>query len=584
MIRRSGARSIPELLRMVPGLYVARIDSNKWNVSSRGFSSRFARKLLVQIDGRTVYSPLIAGTFWDVQDVLLKDIERIEIIRGPGATLWGENAVNGIINILTKSAKETHGVYVESGGGTEERGFASTRVGSVSDSGVHWRVYSKWFERDRQFHPAGQASDDWRQGRVGFRADWDPSCCDSYTLQGDYYVGSNGIANQQPLIGLGVGNEPVFGGNLVGRWTRVFDDESDMTLQIYYDRTERDTLGFDQNINIFDVDFQHRFPLSDRHKAIWGVGYRRIWDRLPNSNVPAILAMNPTERTVELFSAFIQDEITLVEDSLFFTLGTKIGDNTYTDFEVQPSARLLWQVNEQNAAWASVSRAVRIPSRVEHDGRIVINDIGGVTPITLTGSRNLVAEELIAYEIGYRQQLSDRFSWDLALFYNVDEDLVNFRSTSTPTTLQFFNGTRAESYGVELAGQVDVTETWRVFGWYSFLRLNFKNDPSALASEEVNEGGNPTHQVFLMSSWDLCEDLELDVLARYVDNVTFANLSHYISMDIRLAWRASENMEFTVVGQNLLDSRRQEYRSSLFVFEVPTEVQRGVYAMMSWDY
>jgi iron complex outermembrane receptor protein len=587
MIRRSGARSVPELLRMVPGLHVARIDANKWSISSRGFSSRFARKLLVQIDGRVVYTPLFAGTFWDVQDLLLDDIERIEVIRGPGATIWGANAVNGIINIITKSADDTHGAYVEGGGGTEERGFAGVRVGGVTRNGVHWRVSGKWFERDRQFELHGRAHDDWRQGRLGIRADWAPNCCDAYTVQGDIYTGINGNASDQPPFGLRVADEPVSGGSVLGRWTRTFDEDSDMSLQVYYDRTDRRSFNFDQNVNTFDVDFQHRSRVGLYHNVIWGLGYRCIWDRLPVVAAPAQVATDPVRRTVYLASAFIQDEMTLLEDALYFTLGTKLSQNSYTNFEVQPTARVLWLPDERSSAWGAVSRAVRVPSRLENDGRVVIGELpppGSGIPLTILGSTDLDAEETMAYEIGYRREPVEWFSWDLALFYNVDQRVTNFRPTlPAPVTFQFFNGSRSRGYGLEIAAELDLTPCWRISGWYSYLQVQFAAAPNAVVGSDVIEGGNPTNQVFLMSSWDLGCRWEVDLLARYVDNLPSINVPRYISLDARLAWRPSCRTEITVVGQNLLDSHHTEYATSIFAGEIPTEVQRGVYAMLTWE-
>lgn len=584
MIRRSGARTLPDALRMVPGMYVSQIDSSKWNVSSRGFSSRFARKLLIQIDGRTVYTPLFGGTFWDVQDVLLKDVERIEVIRGPGATIWGENAVNGVVNVITKSSADTHGTYVEAGGGTEQRGFTNARVGGVSENGVNYRLYGKWFERDRQFEPDGNAFDDWRQGRIGFRSDWENDLSDRFTLQGDTYFGSNGTANMQPLIGLEVDDEPVSGANLLGRWTHQFDDDSDSTFQIYYDRNDRNTLGFDQNLNTFDVDWQYRRALNERHKLVTGMGYRRVWDRIENDRVPAILNADPSQRTTEIFSAFIQDEIMLKQDELYLTVGTKIGDNTFTDFEIQPGVRLLWLPDESSSAWASVSRAVRLPSRLERDGQMVISDVGGVIPVVLNGSSSITAEEMIAYEVGYRDQPTEWFTFDLAMFYNVDQGLANFRVDGAPTNLQFFNGGNSDSYGLELAGQVEMNDKWRIFSWYSFIRTIGEVSPQAVVPALDVETGVPRHQVFMMSSWDLRDDLQFDLISRYVDNVSALNIPSYISMDCRVAYRPKEHMEISLVGQNLLDPHHPEYGSSLFVHEVPTEVQRGVYGMVAWEY
>jgi iron complex outermembrane receptor protein len=586
-IRRSGARSVPELLRLVPGLHVARIDSSKWSITSRGFSSRFARKLLVQIDGRIAYSPLFGGTLWDVQNLLLDDIERIEVIRGPGATIWGANAVNGIINVITKNARDTHGVYAEGGGGTEDRGFAGARVGGVTQNGINYRVSGKWFEQDRQFNPDGRARDDWRQGRMGIRADWEPNCCDAFTFQSDVYVGTNDNASNLPPYGLRTSDEPVAGGNVLGRWTRTFDEESDMSLQVYYDRTDRRRFNFDQNINIFDVDFQHRRQLGLYHNVISGAGYRSIWDSLPTTALPPQVSTDPVKRTIQLVSAFIQDEMTLMEDALYLTLGTKLSHNTFTGLEVQPTARVLWLPDERSSAWGAVSRAVRIPSRLENDGRIVFGELppsGSGVPLTILGSSDLKAEETMAYELGYRREPTDWFSWDLALFYNVDQRVINFQPTlPAPTTFVFFNGSRSQGYGAEISAELEVNCNWSISAWYSYLQLQFAAAPTAVVDSDLMAGGDPTNQAFLMSSWDLGCEWECDLLARYVDSIPSLDVPDYISLDARLAWRPTSHTELSLVGQNLLDSHRTEYATSIFGGEIPTEVQRGVYAMLTWE-
>ena len=388
-------------------------------ISSRGFNTTFANKLLVQIDGRTVYTPVFAGTYWDVQDVVLEDIERIEVIRGPGATVWGANAVNGVINIITKSAKETTGVYAKAGGGKEERSFGTARVGGTQGD-MAWRGYFKWFERDRGLAVGGPAHDDWRQNRGGFRADWTPGCEDTVTLQGDAYDGNSGTT----FFGFLPEDSIIQGHNVLARWTRTLDDRSQWSLQTYYDHSDRVSLTLGQHVEIFDVDFQHRFPLGYRNNVIWGLRHRRVKDELLEVP-PVFIRFIPPRDTKNLYSAFIQDEVTLREDLLYLTLGTKLEKNDFTGFEVQPSIRLLWLPSERQAVWASVSRAVRTPALTDANQQVFFSFQGG--PATLGPSPDFMSEELLAYELGYRAQPVERFSWDLALFYNVYEELRSRR-------------------------------------------------------------------------------------------------------------------------------------------------------------
>ncbi len=593
MIRRSGATSIPELLRMAPGVQVARIDANQWAITARGFNSRFANKLLVLIDGRSVYTPLFSGVYWDVQDTLLQDIDRIEVIRGPGATLWGANAVNGVINIITKKAKETQGALITSGGGSEENAMNGLRYGGNVGSNFHYRVYGKHFDRDTGFDPAG-AHDDWRQGRVGFRTDWelDEYACDTLTFQGDYYDGSSGTASHFPTLtppgnSLGAGDIQVSGGNFLTRWTHRFDEESELTLQLYYDRAERRSLFLDQEIDIFDVDLAHHFPLSDRHGLTWGLHFRRVSDDLGSPD-PFVLRFDPPRRQTDLASAFVQDEITLIDETLMLTLGSKFEHNEFTGFEFQPSGRLLWTPDRKHALWASVSRAVRTPARSEDDMRLVFANIAPSPPMFLAifGDRNIESEDLLAYEIGFREQTTDEFSWDLALFFNDYNDLMAFAPgtpvlpppaliiPSVPT-----NRMDGETYGVELAADYAIANWWRVHGSYSFLQMQLHADAGTAADAESAEGESPHNQAFLQSSWDLPGDLEFDLMGRYVDNLPALNVSNYITLDLRLGYRPNESWEFSVVGQNLLEEHHQEFSSQ---DPVHSEVDRGVYAQAIW--
>ncbi len=592
MIRRSGARTIPETLRMVPGLHVAHIDGSKWSISSRGFASRFANKLLVQIDGRTVYTPLFGGVFWDVQDLLLDDVKRIEVIRGPGGTIWGANAVNGVINIITKSAAETHGAYAHAGGGNVLQGFAGARLGNRTEKGVDWRVSGKWYDRDQFHDPQGRADDYSQQGRLSFRTDWTTKSCDQVTFQGDYYNGDNGLSHDRPVFGFALDEEELGGGNVLGRWTRVLSDDSDMSLQLYYDRTDRLLAGFDQDTNTIDIDFQHRFSPWQYHQVIWGLGYRNIWDRLKNTRNPAFVNVSQERRTLERISAFIQDEMTLIEDELYLTIGTKLSNNTYTDFEIQPSARFLWLPREDSVVWGAVSRAVRTPFRVSEDlvalgPALPSPPFPANTPTVVRGNRDMASEEVVAFELGFRRQVSEDFAWDAALFYNIYDELLSTRNVVPGAGfpfVDFFNGGEADTWGVEISALARMTDRWTLRGWYSYLNIDARLSPLSNTTPAETNDATPKNQAYLMSTWNPRCNIDIDLMARYADVIPFHNVPSYITMDLRYAWRPNRNLELAVVGQNLLDTYHPEYRGSRFTSEISTEVPRGVYGMFTLRY
>ncbi len=366
-IRRSGVTSIPEALRMVPGIQVARGSNNQWNISSRGFNERFTNKLLVLIDGRTLYNPLFAGVTWETQDTMLEDIERIEVIRGPGGALWGVNAVNGVINIITKHAQDTQGLLVSGVAGTEE-GIVSIRQGGSHGSDFQYRLFAKYFNRDTSFNAMG-AHDDTRMFRSGFRTDWQPATQDHVMVQGELYTGDSG---QQSTVattptfpfGFTTGNEDLemSGGHVLTRWEHTWDSGSDMALQFFYDRYERTENTIKATIDTFDLDFQHRFGFFGNQELLWGLEYRYWVDDLKNT---AGISVFPDSETFDLLSGFLQDEITLIPDTLIITIGTKLSHNDFTGFEYQPSGRFLWKPIDGHSIWGAVSRAVRVPSGLE---------------------------------------------------------------------------------------------------------------------------------------------------------------------------------------------------------------------------
>ncbi len=583
-IRRSGHRSISEALRLVPGMNVARIDANLSAVSARGFNLRFANKLLVLIDGRTVYDPLFAGTFWDVQDALLEDIDRIEVIRGPGATLWGANAVNGVINVTNKSAKHTQGLYLTGGGGNKERGLAGVRYGGTLGEDSYYRVWGKYFLRDHFEDPSGNSRpDDWDLFHGGFRVDLGDTQNTKLTLQSEAYnthrIGEGvkipipGHLTFNNVVGDGRAN----GGHVLARMTHEADSGAGWSLQGYYDRTNRVAGGeFEARRDTFDLDFRHHFLVGQHHDIIWGLGYRHTRDRTQASSS---LIFIPADRSADTFSGFIQDTITLIPDELFVMVGSKFEDNDYTDFEFQPSGRLAWTPSDRQTIWASVSRPVRVPNRSTSDLLLIsayadTGLLGGgppsgvFVPLAITGDPGVDSEELTAYELGYRVKFTDNLSFDAAGFYNDYRKLVG---TPASGVGQLSNRGSAQTYGLELSTTWHAASNWKIVANYSALNVHIKGD---LGLGTV--GDQPHHTASVASYLDLHEDLEFNTALYWVDSVPSQGAAAYWRLDMGFTWRPTERLELAVWGQNLLDSSHREV-NDLFFQSSPTEVERGVY-------
>ncbi|MGZ8898909.1 MAG: TonB-dependent receptor plug domain-containing protein [Limisphaerales bacterium] len=569
-IRRSGATSLPEALRLAPNLQVAQVNSADWAISGRGFTATTANKLLVLLDGRTVYTPLFSGVFWDVQNVMLEDVERIEVITGPGATLWGANAVNGVINVISKSAKDTQGALVSAGGGTFLNGFANLRYGDKLGEDLYFRVYGMGFDRDSTLFPNGDdGRNGWQLGQTGFRADWLPEHGEVITVQGNFYGGELSEPTAE--------NSTVDGQNLLTRWTHPIAEGSDFTLQLYWDRTWRRIPGtFSEELNTYDVDLQYRVPIGDRNKFMAGLGYRLMADDVGNT---AALAFLPEKRNLQLFSAFLQDEIALIEDELFLTLGSKFEHNDFTGFEWQPSARIAWHAATNQTLWAAVSRAVRSPSRIDTDFFVP-----GTAPYTIQGGGDrFESETLIAYEIGFRTQITRTVGASISTFFN---DYDKIRSVEpiigSPGQNIILNGLEAETYGVELGLFWQPTDWWRLRGGYTFLEKNVLLRESMDINQGRGEGNDPHHQFLLHSMLNLPANLQFDSVLRYVDNLNQLGptVPAYFALDLRLAWRPSENWEIALVGQNLLDEQHPEFGNPATRQEIP----RSVFGKVTWTY
>ena len=595
-LRRWGVTTIPDALRRVPGLQVARIDANKWAITSRGFNSRFANKLLVLIDGRTVYTPLFAGVYWDMQEVMLEDVDRIEVIRGPGGTLWGANAVNGVINIITRPAGKTQGNLVAGTLGNEINGIGAARHGGTLKNDASYRVYAKYSDYDNGY-AKGSSHDGWHIGQTGFRTDWERSARDSFTLQGDYYKGE---AGEQVSIATGPAGPPpttivtrdndtdLEGGNLLFRWSHATGDESEIILQTYFDYLNRNEVVLNEERSTVDLDLQHQFRLLDRHDILWGIGYRHTDDDSHNN---ATFSLDPDDRDVDLFSAFIQDSIGLTE-ALSLTIGSKFEHNDFTGFEYQPSARIAWTMADSQTLWGAVSRAVRTPSRGEHDVTLRLTPDPATDPgipIYAVGDDDFDSEEMLAWELGYRLNFHNIWSVDIATFYNKYDNLRTLDIASAGpggVLLPFDNRLEGDTFGIEIASQWQVQEGWRINASYTWLKMSLDLDSlSSDTQSESAEDASPNHQASLWSAWNISDNWELDTTLRYVGDVEVSgtDIDDYVEFDVRIGWKPSPGFELSLAGQNLLDSHHREFLPD-FLATQPTEVERSIFLKGVWKF
>jgi iron complex outermembrane receptor protein len=589
-IRRSGASSIPEALRLAPGVQVSAIGNNKWAVSIRGQADRFSNKLLVLVDGRSVYSPMFSGVVWEYLDTPLENIERIEVIRGPGASVWGANAVNGVINIITRSAFDTPGGSVALAAGSELRGYGLARFGWNPDPDTAIQLYAKAQDTDAsRFVSGGKGVDDWRMQSAGFRL--------------EHLIGNNTLRLQGGLNKSRAGDEIMMitpsaitplrqtqqfgGGHLLGRWESAPAETRQDSFQVYLEHSDYDHLILSELRTTLDVEYQQtRLPAAN-HELTWGLGYRYSQDEIGTSSLISLLK---TEAATIRYSAYLQDEISLQPERWRLSLGARLEHNDYTGFELQPNLRLLWTPDTQTSIWFSAARAIRTPSRVERGGTVTLP----LSPVSALQLDNGLASEerLDALDLGWRYQSSHRFSIDLAAFsYQYD----NLRDASIigspipqaggyvfiPTINR--NANRAKASGVEASMDWRLRPDLRLQAAYSFQDANVRLAPGRLASGYADT--TPTHILSLRSALDLSSTLRGDAWLRHVSRISNTNFSvpAHTTLDLRLAWQPKPDLEISLVGQNLLDDAHQEYGSS-YILSSPSEVQRGLYIKADWTF
>ncbi len=597
-IARAGISSLPEALRMIPGVQVSRLYSNRWAISARGLNGYISSKLLVMIDGRTLYTPLRSEVFWDVQDLPLEDVDRIEVIRGPGASLWGANAVNGIINIVSKPAAQTQGglLRVLLGQGEANADVGVRYGGTLGDKG-HYRVYGKTVDYAALRTLAGaDAQDDWNTRRLGFRLDYAPQSQDALSVQGNLY--QNDQQHIRQLLDADAHFVPVLnaqkmqGGHVLGHWQRSVG-RGEWRLQGYYDWTERQDRLFDESRHTLDVDFQHRLPLSSRQEYLWGAGVRYSQDDI--ETFTRMLGYTQPQRDTWLLSAFVQGEFVLQPDRWRLLIGSKVEHNSFSGFEYQPSVRLLWSPHSQHRLWAALSRAVRTPSRTDHDGfveTLVFNpDLKSPVILRVLGNAAYESETLLAYELGYRYLPSSRLLLDVSLFAH---DLHKLR-TGEPVALDLKqrppllltlidNQLQGEVLGAELSLHWQAQAQWRLYAGYSYTQVFLHLLPgSRSVFGETEEGNNPQHQINLHSQWELNPRLQTDLSLYYVSAIPGQSTPEYWRADWHLGWQARPRLRLDLGVRNLLQRQHPEFGNVISGnTEIPGEIPRSLYAQLSY--
>jgi iron complex outermembrane receptor protein len=569
---RSGATNLAEILRLAPNLHVARVTANSYAVSARGFNGTAADKLLVLIDGRSVYTPYSHGVFWDAQDVPAEIIDRVEVISGPGATLWGANAVNGVINVVTRRAGADPGGALQVGVGDRSRRVGVQYAGALGER-LAYRVYASGVDYEQSATAAGaNAEDAWRKWQGGFRLDWTPGA-DLVTVQGDGY---RGVEDQ-----LTTDDQKIAGYNLMARWTRPVGAGT-LQAQVYYDYLERQVDETTAWLRTYDLDLQHSFAVGSAHQVVWGGGYRMTEDYFPLLPVPGVLqAFRPIGRTLHFYNVFAQDTVALTSD-LKLTVGLKIEHDPYSGKQYLPSARVSWKLAPDALVWAAASRAVREPSRLDRD---FVQFTGA--NLVLTGE-DFQPEKLTAYEIGYRAQPSDRSSVSISAYYNVYDRLRSFEFTAGKLPLIFANQMEGETYGLEAWGSYQVTDWWRMSAGAFWMHkdLRFKPGSAQVGGVQI-AGDDPSHQVSLRSAMQLGPKVQFDLDLRHVDDLPAPASPAFAELGARLRWLVNDKLEVVFIGSNLLHHRHLEFGSTGAAFQLGSsgvETGRSFFVDTRWRF
>jgi iron complex outermembrane receptor protein len=600
-IRRQNASTLTDLLRQVPGVLVARESTGEWSISIRGFNDKHANKLLVLMDGRTLYSPLYAEVEWDIQDAMLEDIDRIEVIRGSGAAIWGANAVNGVINIIMKPAAETLGGHVALGVGTLEKGLVAARYGGSIGDTAHYRVFSKYFDRASLEDAAGTTPwGGWTNFRQGGRVDWSPSTSDTITFTGEWSRGNlrgpdNEIVSFTPPFESPVEeHDKTSAGFLLTRWTRKRPAGSQFDLQFFYDRIHQsDALGHDkdESIGTTDVEFSHHLSAFGRHDLVWGVGFRQVRDRI----LPAFdSSFTPVLFSARTYNGFAQDEIALRRDTIRLTVGAKVERNAFSGTEFQPTVRLLLAPAKRHSAWGAVSRAVRVPSRSErHQDQLESIDEdenGDVEYERLVASPLFKPERVTSYETGYRFVPTTRLSLDVASFYNVYDDLPTIEAqesffTAAPiagvmTPLLRANRARGRVAGAEVTAFWTVSDMLQLSGNYTRLFMRLHADPESNDEDaEAFQDKNAKNLFYVRAYTDLPHRVDLTMEMRYVGAIPGEGVAGYAEANIHLARTLRQGLRLSLTGDNLFHARHAEWN-----FGDSMMPSRAIRASLNWAF